>query len=116
MYTTKKRLDKRALNGCVETNLIPILEAIGYCLFRAVDSHLNAIQYAVFNSLSKSLPSEPENADRRIAQPWGFSPSIQSKVNLVWNLGGDLMISKFCLTDRRLPMIADKCSVRSDRI
>jgi len=51
----------KCFDGCVEADLVPILEAIRYRLLGAVNSELNAFYLVRFNSSLECFSSEPKN-------------------------------------------------------
>ncbi len=77
------------LESDVETDLVPILERIGYGLGNAVDAHALAFDPVRLDRFGERFAAEAEDAQRRIGQRGSASPAIDRDPYLVRKLGAD---------------------------
>jgi hypothetical protein len=87
-------IEFQGLQDHIETDLIPVFEAVGQGLLWTVNFHRDAVYVLLFNPFRESSTAEPENAQWRIIEPGRFSAPRQGKINLMGNFGGQLMIGK----------------------
>ena len=78
----------------VESNPIPMLEAIGQGLLTAVDPNGNAVDRVSFDPFRIGGAAEPEMPHRWIGQSWRLRPSGDRDADFVGDLGGEFVPGK----------------------
>ena len=73
--------------GRVESEFVPVLEAVGHGLRRPVDADVDAVQRVGLDPFREGPSREPEHRGRGMLQPWRFCPPLEGDVNLVGDLG-----------------------------
>ena len=78
-------------DGGVEPYSVAEFEAVGQCLFRAVDANRDSVEFVGFHTCCEGLSAEPIGADRWLTEPWPMDARWQRNMNLVRNLGREFM-------------------------
>lgn len=78
----------------VHADLIAVLEAVGNRLLGTVDSYRCAVEPMYSEAKGERPFGEPEYSDRRVIEPRRFRSARQRQINLVGDLGGQLVECK----------------------
>lgn len=79
------------LDGDIETDLVPVLEAIGDGLGDPIDPQLDLVALKNLYALRIGIPGELDHLDRRIVDSWDMATARHGDPDLVRELGGQFM-------------------------